>query len=298
MKFVELMFSRKGTWISFLTLVSSVVFARGIPEIDKIIESEIMNREVKYSILLPEQYYDTDKRYPVVYMLHGYGGGNNGWLKRCRFSELTDSLREKQLINTCIYVMPDAENSYYINNYDSSNMYSDFMVYELIPLIDSMYRTNPKKKSRGILGLSMGGYGAVIQAFRNPDLFGSVVALSAAVRTPEIIMNMGQNSYDKYFGNVYGYGLKGGERITAHWKNNSPYFLLDSNSFSLFQDIEWYVDCGMQDYLWPASKAFHELLLKYNIPHEFHMRPGKHNWDYWCQSTINGLIFLSGKFQN
>jgi enterochelin esterase-like enzyme len=103
--------------------------------------SLILKRKANYSIILPDDYYQNQRTYPVIYLLHGFGGDNDSWLDRCNIHLLIDSLLNKELISDYIYVMPDAGNSYYINNYDSSNRYEDFFIGELIPHIDSAYRT-------------------------------------------------------------------------------------------------------------------------------------------------------------
>jgi S-formylglutathione hydrolase FrmB len=217
---------------------------------------------------------------------------------RCRINELIDSVKTVMNIRDFIYVLPDAGNSYFINNSDSSNRIADYLAGELVPAIDSLYRTRPGPGFRGILGLSMGGYGAIIHAIKPPRQFGTAVALSASVRTASQIMALPQDRYEKLFGDVYGHGLPDTARITKHWREYSPYDLIDTSTVKELSTINWYIDCGMNDFLLPASEAFHELLMKYNIPHEFHVRPGKHNWAYWYKSTVFGLLYLNEKLKD
>jgi enterochelin esterase-like enzyme len=259
------------------------------------IQSKILDREVKYSVMLPASYHTFNKDYPVIYLLHGFGGNQESWLNRCNIAQLVDSLLYLGDIGEFIYVMPDAGNSYYINSYDNSNRYYDFFIEEFVPTIDSLFHTQNRKNSRILMGLSMGGYGSIILALKNPELFGMVIALSPSVRNQEMFENLAQEKYDNFFGPVYGPGLTGDNRITSHWKKNSPYFLVDSSTAESYSGINWYIDCGLYDDFLPASEAFHQLLLQYRIPHEFHIRPGEHNWAYWHDSTINGLVYLNRK---
>ncbi len=270
-------------------------YAQTHAEKDKTLSSQIMNREMNYSIVLPENYYATTDSFSVVYLLHGFGGDHNSWLLRCRINELVDSMKTSMDIRDFIYIMPDAENSYFINNHDSSYMISDYLSLELVPTIDSLYRTKSDQHSRAIMGLSMGGYGAIINAIKHHDQFGSVVALSAAVRNESIFKNLPQNRYEKYFGRVYGPRLSDTTRITEHWKEYSPYTLIDTNLVKELRTVNWYIDCGLDDFLLPANEAFHQLLTKHYIPHEYHVRPGKHNWAYWYKSTVYGLLYLNEK---
>lgn len=282
-----------------LTLAFRILpgYSQSIAVNNKSVQSSIMKQEMNYSILLPENYYTSTAKYPVLYLLHGFGGNHNSWLIRCQINELVDSLKINMNLNNFIIVMPDAGNSYFINNYDSSYMLSDFLAYELVPAIDSLYRTEPDFSSRAIMGLSMGGFGAIINTMKHPKLFGSVVALSAAIRTEAIFKSLPQARYERYFGNVYGPGLSDSARITTHWKEYSPYLLMDTIMVENMKAINWYIDCGMSDFLLPANEEFHKLLVRYNIPHEYHVRPGKHNWAYWYKSTIYGLLFLNEKFR-
>lgn len=259
------------------------------------IQSKILNRNVSYSVMLPSSYHIDTREYPVIYLLHGYGGNYESWLSRCDIDQLVDSLLHNNAIGEFIYIMPDAGNSYYINNFDSSFMYHDFFVKELVPAVDSIFRTMKQKEFRTLMGLSMGGFGSIITAVKNPDLFGTVVALSPAVRNEDIFKAVPQEKYEPYFGSLFGPGLRNENRLTQHWVENSPYFLIDSITAKNYYGINWYIDCGLYDSLLPASEAFHRLLLRYNIPHELHIRPGKHNWSYWYHSTVLGLEFISYK---
>ncbi len=256
------------------------------------VQSSILDREVGYKVILPAGYPDTNEDYPLVFLLHGFGGDSGSWLHRCNIQSLIDSLEQEKLIRPYVYVLPDAGNSYYINNYDSTERYMDFFTEELLPEILEKYRVKDESRYRALLGLSMGGFGAVILAMEHPDLFGNVMALSAAVRTAAIFKALSERSYNKHFISVYGPAGSPQERITDHWKANSPYELVDSTLASRLTEINWYIDCGMNDPLLPANEAFHDLFLKFEIPHDFHVRPGTHNWEYWYHSTIYALQFF------
>jgi S-formylglutathione hydrolase FrmB len=143
------------------------------------------------------------------------------------------------------------------------------------------------------MGLSMGGFGAAILGTKHPDIFGSVIIMSGSLRDSAIVANMPQADYEHYYGNVIGPELKGEARVTPHWKLNSPYYIVDSVSAISLRKTNWYIDCGLYDQRLPANEAFHQLLMKYKIAHDFHIRPGNHNWDYWYKSTVNALIYLT-----
>jgi S-formylglutathione hydrolase FrmB len=168
----------------------------------------------------------------------------------------------------------------------------DFFIREFVPAIDSIYRTKTTKANRTLMGISMGGFGSIILALKYPQHFGSVVCLSAAVRNEEIFKDLPQARYNNYFGKVFGFDLADDDRITDHWRANSPYYITDTNIISLARLQNWYIDCGLDDFLLQANEAFHQWLILNKIPHEYHVRPGEHNWAYWYRSTVNGLIYL------
>lgn len=286
--------------ILFYLILVSLFFiqchGQSIIESDKIIYSSILKQEVEYSVLLPGGYMKSDTlHYPVIYLLHGINGDQNSWLQRSKINILIDSLREAGDIGDFIYIMPAAYNSYFINNFDSSFMYMDFYIDEFVPAIDSIYRTIPERENRALMGISMGGFGSIILGLKHPDLFGSIISLSAAVRDEATFKKLPQAKYNDYFGKIFGFNLLPEERITDHWKENSPYFITDSSIISMAQTQNWYIDCGLNDFLYPANEKFHQWLRENNIPHEYHVRPGEHNWSYWYRSTIKGLIFLNEK---
>jgi enterochelin esterase-like enzyme len=257
------------------------------------VQSKILHQNINYSVLLPDHYYENQQKFPVIYLLHGIGGNGESWTTRCNVNGLIDSLKESHSISDFIYVMPDAQNSYYINNYDSSFCYEDFFVKEFSPFIDSAYRTKPNRENHALIGLSMGGFGAAILGVKHPDIFGSVIIMSGSLRDSAIVVNMPQEMYEHYYGKVIGHGLIGDARITNHWKQNSPYYLIDSLSAVPLRNTNWYIDCGISDSRLPANESFHRLLMNYQIPHELHIKQGGHNWEYWYKSTVSALVYLT-----
>lgn len=266
--------------------------AQVVVERQNTVSSDILKHPVRFSVLLPTDYSENQETYSVIYLLHGYGGDNTSWLDRCNINLLIDSLRSSDKIREYIYVLPDAGKSYYLNNFDSSIMYEDFFIREFIPYIDSHYRTKVCREGRTLMGLSMGGFGAISLAVKYPGLFGTVVAMSAGIRNSDMFVSLSQQQYETLFASVYGPGLAGESRITDHWKSNSPYLLLDSTKSESLKSIHWFIECGIDDPLLQANEAFHNLLLEYSIPHDYHIRPGNHNWAFWYRSFIHGLLYL------
>jgi enterochelin esterase-like enzyme len=283
-------------YTNLLILFFTQCQGQSIVETNKKVYSTILDQEVEYSVILPPNYKESaNSSYPVIYLLHGINGDQNSWLQRSRINILIDSLTEIGELGDFIYVMPAAYNSYYINNYNGAFRYMDFFIEDLLPAIDSIYRTTPGKTNRALLGISMGGFGSVILGLKHPGKFGSIVCLSGALRTEAEFMKLTTTKYTNFFGEVFGPGLEAEARITDHWKMNSPYYITDSTVILSAQNLNWSVDCGFDDFLFSSNESFHQWLIKNKIAHDYHIRPGQHNWSYWYQSTINGLKYLDSK---
>ncbi len=259
-------------------------------------KSDLLKREVRYSIYLPPDYKTSDRRYPVVYLLHGYTDDDTGWIQFGEADRIADGAIEKGEIPPMILVMPDGGLDRYVNDYRAENPWADMFIKEFIPFIDTTYRTRTDKQYRGISGLSMGGYGALHMAMRNPDLFAACAAFSAGIRTPEEIINLPQERYDRYYGRLFGPGLEGKARLSTAWKAFSPLMLLDSVPGEKLKSVRWYIDIGDDDFLYRGNSALHVKLRDMNITHEYRVRIGTHTWSYWRSGLKSALAFIGVSF--
>jgi enterochelin esterase-like enzyme len=129
-----------------------------------------------------------DRRYPVVYLLHGYQGSAKQWMSDGKdgwdIRDVMDRSIASGKVHEMIVVMPDAKNklggSFYTNSVVNGN-WEEFLAHDLVAYVDGKYRTLARPAGRGIAGHSMGGYGAILLAMKRPDVFGAVYGLSAAV---------------------------------------------------------------------------------------------------------------------
>mgnify|MGYP000037557812 FL=1 len=258
--------------------------------------SSLLNRGVRYSIYLPPDYYVSNRRYPVVYLLHGYTDDETGWTQFGEADRIVDQGIRSGTLPPMIVVMPDAGVTWYMNDYLNKTRYEDMFVSELIPHIDSTYRTRTKRNYRGVSGLSMGGHGSLLLAMHHPDLFGSCAALSAAVYSDETIKTMPDEPYNQRFSFLFSGPVKGDERLTAHYKRNSPMVLAASAPEGDLKRVRWYLDCGDDDFLSAANAQLHMTLTNRKIPHEYRVRDGAHTWTYWRTGLTDALQFIGTQF--
>jgi enterochelin esterase-like enzyme len=260
-----------------------------------VFHSKLMG-DVRYTIYLPPGYDRDERRYPVIYMLHGYSDDDTGWLQFGEADRIAGEAINRGEMPPAILVMPDGKVTWYVNDYKKEEPWQEMFVTEFIPYIDKTYRTRPKKEFRGILGLSMGGYGALHIAMRHPDLFTASVAFSSGTLTDEEVINMPEQDYLKWFGTLFGENLKGKKRISENWKAFSPLHLLDSQPMDKLKSVRWYLDIGDDDFLYKGNAALHVKMREIGLPHEFRMRDGNHSWIYWRTGLLDGFLFISKSF--
>ena len=258
--------------------------------------SSLLNREVRYSVYLPPDYYTSNRRYPVVYLLHGYGDDETSWIQFGEADRIADAGIKSGELPPMIIVMPDGGRSFYINDYQSKVRYEDMFVQEFIPHIDSSFRTRTGREFRAISGLSMGGFGALVLSMHHSELFGSCAALSGSARTDEMVMAIPDERYNQTFAPVFSGPATGQDRLTLTWKRNSPITLAKSAPEGDLKKVRWYIDCGDDDALSAGNALLHIALTERTIPHEYRVRDGAHEWSYWRTGLPDALKFLSHSF--
>lgn len=259
------------------------------------LQSKILGHAVPYCVLLPPSY-DADKsrRFPVFYLLHGLGD-NEQMLIHSGGINLVEDLWEQHQIGEFLIVTPRAGVSFYINSRDGRSRYEDFFVEEFMPTVEKRFRARPGRGSRGIAGISMGGYGALHIAFRHPQLFSVVGAHSAALleRLPTIsAQESRQINGLSVLGRTFGSPFD-----PAFWNRNDPLRIAKTANLA---GLKIYFDCGSEDdYGFEVgAAALDKLLTSRHIPHEFHLYPGGHDWTYFATHLPALLQFVSHTFAN
>jgi S-formylglutathione hydrolase FrmB len=272
--------------------------ARAQGRIDcSLVQRKILQRPVRYCALLPPNYdKDPAKNYPILYFLHGLGQNEQALMLGGGWG-LIEDLRHNRTIGDFLIVAVEGRGSFFINSADGKQRFSDFFLREFIPHIETQFRVIRTRKTRGITGLSMGGYGALRFAFSHPELFGSVSVQSAALITdsPKQINNNLQHAGP--LANLLG-GVFGNPIDLAHWNQNNPFLLARQNRAQL-KTMAIYINCGQQDdfgFEEGASKL-HQQLLAEGVPHEFHLYPGAHTPDYFLSHLGETLRFHSQVFR-
>jgi len=228
--------------------------------------SESLGREMKYRVILPAEYGSTTRRYPVLYLLHGYLGSYINWETR------TDVVLYARNFPGII-VMPDAGNSWYVNSATlSKDRFEDYVIKDLVPHIEQKYRAAWRRSGRMIAGLSMGGYGALKFALKYPQVFGYAASISGAFNVPDELATQ----RPEFAENLRGvFGSEGNETRQA----NDVYALARKATPASAPYL--YLDCGTSDYFLPANRRLVAELQTAGVRYEYHEVAGKHDWEYW-----------------
>jgi S-formylglutathione hydrolase FrmB len=242
--------------------------------------SAAMRKNIKAVVVRPQDY-STDKKFPVIYLLHGYSGNYADWV-----TNDPDKTDVKQLSDRydVIFIGVDGDYSswYFDSPIDPAWKYETYVSSELVKYVDSHYSTIDNRSGRAITGLSMGGHGALFLAFRHQDVYGACGSMSGGVDLRPFADNW---DIAKRLGT-----LKEHPDRWAAYSVINLVGLLKPNSLAIT------FDCGSSDFFSGVNKALHEKLLAAKIPHDYASRPGAHTWEYWGNSINYQLLFFSRFF--
>lgn len=225
--------------------------------------SKVLGREVSCLVWLPPGYADdTTKRYPVIYWLHGMGSNQRGGAQM--FVPHARTAIAEGRLQPCIVVSVNGMvRSFYCDSTDGKIPMESVIVKDLLPHVDTTYRTLVQRESRVIEGYSMGGYGAAHLGFKYPDLFGTVVINAGALIDPNLANPPKDGPMFAVFGD------DNARRVTEH-----PLQLARKNADQLRGRTHIRIGCGGDDGLLPRNKELHDLLTELKIAHDYEIVPG------------------------
>lgn len=242
------------------------------------VRSRSMDKDIPVTVVVPDGY-ESKHGLPAVYMLHGFGDDYRAWSVKGHADSLAD-------IYDAVIVMPDGgfDSWYFDSPVDPSYRYETFVTAELIPYIDSHYKTDADRRARAITGLSMGGHGALYLAIRHQDLFGAAGSISGGVDIRPFPDNWG---ISKRLGTI--------DEHPENWENNT---VINMTGMLAPHSLRLVIDCGMEDFFLGVNCALHDKLSAEGIPHDFYQRPGAHNWDYWSNAIQYQMLFFGNWFRS
>jgi enterochelin esterase-like enzyme len=231
-------------------------------------DSAAAKTKVSYHIYTPETYDTaTERRFPVLYWLHGSGGGMPGIAPLV--AHFDAAIRAGKTPPMLVVFVNGLVNGMYCDWKDGSTPLETVMIKELLPHIDATFRTIAAREGRLIEGFSMGGYGAARLGFKHHDLFGAVSILGGGPLQPDFTEapRAGPRGRDRILQTVFGGDLE-------YFKMQSPWRIAEQNAAALRRGIRVRQVIGDRDETLRFNRAFHEHLTKLEIPHHYRELPG------------------------
>lgn len=240
-----------------------------------------MGKSFKCVIIKPDSYHSSEnaeKKYPVVYLLHGYGGWYSNWVTR--LPEIVNYADQYQFIIVC----PEGKDSWYIDSpVDPSMKFETYVGTEVPAYIDQQYRTIANRNGRAITGLSMGGHGGLYLGFRQAATFGACGSMSGGVNLRPFPKNW---QLMKRLGDTLS--------KAGNWTKYSVIHVVEQFPKDSIAII---IDCGTDDFFFEVNRELHAKLEKLKIAHDYIERPGKHEWAYWKNAVQYQFLFFSNYFK-
>lgn len=223
--------------------------------------SAAADSEVSFYIYLPPGYHESDKRYPVVYWLHGaFGRPYNATPVAERLDAAIRATGSPEMI--IVSCIDPSGLSMWTNSKDGRLPLETIIIDELIPHIDRNYRTIADRRGRGIEGFSMGGYGSAYLGIKHRKLFSSVSILAGALHTPETFRERRRAIFD----NVFSADLE-------YARERSPWQVLANSAENIVENLSIRIFVGADDGLLAWNKNYHAELDKHGIEHEWGVVP-------------------------
>jgi S-formylglutathione hydrolase FrmB len=253
--------------------------------------SEALGRDVSYVVDLPPSYDGSgDRRFPVVYALHGLFEGSGFWERR-GLAPILAGLRESKAVPEFLVVAVDGGNSFFVNA--PGGRYQDMLTQDLVAHVESTHRVVSGRKGRALLGVSMGGYAALHVAFEQPGLVAAVATHSAMLleRIPSAEQGAGR-WHMAAFNKVFGDPIDG-----AFWAANDPLAWARKADPKTVPAL--FVDCGAEDRYGLASghRELHRILDERGIAHAFELPPGDHGYEFVRSRLEKSLRFLAERLR-
>lgn len=252
--------------IDSITVTDNDIPTEGTIDMSQTIVSQTLGGTQPYTIYLPPGYnVDTNRAYPVLYLLHGLGQNYTSWVTNGNLKAIADDAIANGICEEMIIVSPEGYASFYVNGYYQGMNYEDYFINDFIPTIESTYRIKSGKGGRSVSGLSMGGYGCTYHAFSRPEMFSSCFAMSSAFT----------GTYPQIGDIVIG---KTEEELAGF-----PAFVME---------------CGSDDFgAYPMNNNLNRILEQTTLDYTYTIRPGRHDWTFWQECLPKALKLASDNFE-
>lgn len=241
------------------------------------IASKVLEMETAISVVIPEGVELSNS--PVIYLLHGLSDNHSGWR---RYTRVESYARKYQ----AILIMPEVQRSFYTNEVYGSR-YFTYVHEELPEIINQLFRINQSPDNTYIMGLSMGGYGAMKCAFTTPEKYAGCAAFSSVADLKEAVLSnrfrFRESGEEK--------ACFGGNQIEAE----NDLFYLSKKCYEEKRIPRTFLTCGKQDELFAMNEKLTKELKRFDWDLEYRTWDGTHSWDFWDESIKQAMEYFFGE---
>lgn len=228
------------------------------------------------------------KPYKTLYLLHGIFGNYTDWVSGTRIQRWAQD-------HDLVVIMPSGENKFYVDNEKSHEYFSKFIGEELVQFTRDLFPLSSKREDTFIAGLSMGGYGAIINGLKYHDTFGYIAGLSAALLINEHVNSQYGDDVPYLYNRSYLESVFG--NLNELIGSDKDYKALVENMDN--KDIpHMYLACGTDDDLLKNNRDYRDFLLAHNVDLTYEEGPGAHEWDFWDRYILKVLNWLPVEDKN
>jgi S-formylglutathione hydrolase FrmB len=277
--------------VGLFLLLSASAFAQSRADCSTI-QSTILHRAIPYCVILPPSFStDKAKKFPVLYYMHGIGDNEQSLINTGGWNQYDDLLRQKK-VGEYILAAPAGYATFFINSRDGRVLYENFFLKEFIPAIEKKYRGSGTRSGRGLVGISMGGFGALHMGFAHPEMFASTAGIMPALME-KLPSSFGSDMQQQLMQRVFGDAAN-----IAYYNRISVFTFARTQPVAILKRMKIYFATGASDdYDFEiGGEALHKLLDKRGIPHEWHLDPGGHSPQFALSHFGPALEFTSKAF--
>lgn len=252
--------------------------------------SNCLRRNITFDMFIPNDYRKdapaeeteyTKRGTKTLFLLHGYTGSSGSW-----------GLEEIARKYNFAMVMPNGENAFYLDGESTGHQYGSYIGDELINYIRRTFGLAMCAEDTFIMGMSMGGFGAMHTALAYPEVFGKAAGMSSALIVHKIA-HMKEGQSDDVANYAY-YRECFGDLETVEERDINPEVLVQKLLAGGKRLPKLYMCCGTEDFLLEENRTFHAFLQDNGVPHEYHESRGKHDMVFWNEYAVKAIEWLFG----
>jgi enterochelin esterase-like enzyme len=253
----------------------------------RIVASTALKRDMTYSVYVPDGYRSSGLQYPVLYLLHGAGGDENGWVEHGDLLKRADRLIASGAIPPSLIVMPGCHACWWVDG--AKDLAETAFWTDLVPAVAQGYRTIETRAGRLVAGLSAGGYGAVRFGMKYPDQIGAVAALSPAVYAVTPPAHSSARKQPPFLN-------ASGEFDQSLWTALN-YTNLTERYFGQTHRVPFYLMSGDRDgfgIAFETAALFKVMFDRQPELAKLRIVDGDHNWQVWSNALDDSMTYLFG----